>query len=161
MSCASRLSAIVLAALATGSVVPIAAAATTAVKAVLVEQVIPSRAFSQKVEVSQYRPGALFGPGTGTFGIASITLTNRASIAQNIIFTQAVVDSATGQCSLSTFRKGPDVAEVYVAPRATLHLDYPQSLVLQPFENVNCVLVRIQGDIGDQSVMVQVTGLVN
>ena len=130
-----------------------------AVRAALVEVVLPSQPFFRSVSVGSGASGLVtLGPTSGTLGITNITFTNYNSTVQNLeVFTPTF---ATGGCGIG----GSNVIEVSdsiflsLQPSSTMTLTYPSPLVLSNTPGPTCLGAS---DFTGGSVYMAVSGFVN
>jgi hypothetical protein len=152
-----------LLALAAGALTLAALPAQAAVKAALVEDVMPSRPwkFSSTLQ-PPYFFTRVFGPGsTGILGITSITATNTDVVPRRVRFVSWAVDGATGDCNGNFLGVGGVIADVFVPARSTTHLAFPSAYVLDPIRGLTCI--RAETDFGSANADVPyiVNGFLN
>lgn len=140
------------------------ALAAGGIKAAYVEQVIPAKTFSSSTVLDLGNNYASsIGPGTGIYGISSITLTN-FSISPQVI-TIFVPVFASGGCGgsglqISGSGEGPFI-RVYVQPKSTLHFTYPTPLVINPLNGITCIAADVLDKQNAATVEFVVNGVVN
>ena len=130
---------------------------SAAVRAALVETVLPSQPFHDSAALSTSY--VTMGPSTGSLGITNITLTNPSSAVQLVYFFEPSLSSGTcsGGGPFVTGAAGP-LSEVYVQPRTTVSLNYPTPLVYGPVNGPACLAAVAANSV---SVWIDVTGFVN
>jgi hypothetical protein len=131
---------------------PIASLAAGGIKAAYVEEVIPSRTFFGRMLLAAPQRVSSTGPGTGVFGVTSLTFINNLSTPTSVsIYSPILSNQGCGSPPI-----GQDFATLMVFPLqgdATMHLTYPTPLVLG---NVSCI-----GAVSPGNVNVYVNGVVN
>ena len=152
-----------LATLAAGAALLGAAApalAAGSLKAAYVENVIPSRTFSGRMQVLNTTKS--MGPGTGVLGVTSITLTNFDTQPQQVfIFVPIFSGGGCGTGGANIVGGTEPQMTVYVRPQETLHLAYPTPLVINPFAGITCIAAEVTTLLHGGSVEVDVNGVVN
>jgi hypothetical protein len=144
----------------------VSALAAGGIKAAYVEQVIPARTFSDSTRLSFLNTKDSIGPGSGIFGITSITLTNFSSSPQQVFIYVPVFSDigARSRCGgddgLISGGANPQMT-VYVQSQSTLHLTYPTPLVISPRDGVTCIAAQVTTMLNNGSVEVNVNGVVN
>ncbi len=134
--------------------------AAGSIKAASVELVIPSRAVYFDRGLSNGVALAT-GPGTGTLGVTSITLTNFDATAQQVYIFAATV-TTPGDCSSSVVGFESPSMSVYVQPNSTLHLSYPSPLVFHPISGSTCIGGNLPSALpGSAGVYIYVNGIAN
>ena len=135
------------------------ALAADGIKAAYVETVIPSKAVSYRTIVGAGKTQGV-GPGTGVFGVSSITISNYdATVAQ--VFIYSARTSTPGDCS-TVSQNLPGVqpeASILVQPFSTLHLTYPSPMAFSPNNGSTCMGINYEA--GVTYVDVSVNGFVN
>jgi hypothetical protein len=136
------------------------ALAAGAIKAAYVEEVIPSKTYSGRMSVLNTTNS--MGPGTGIFGVTSLTLTNFDTSAQQVfIFVPIFSGGGCGSGGSSIIGgTGPQMT-VYVQPQSTLHLSYPTPLVINPYAGITCLAAEVTTLLHGGSVEIDVNGVVN
>jgi len=130
------------------------------IKAAYVEEVIPSRTFTGRMQVLNTTNS--IGPGTGIFGVTSITLTNFDSSPQQVfIFVPIFSGGGCGSGGSNIIGGTTPQMTVYVAPQSTLHLTYPTPMVINPFQNITCIGAEVTTLLHGGSVEIDVNGVVN
>ena len=134
--------------------------AAGALKAAYVEDVIPSKTFTGRMQVLNATSSV--GPGTGILGITSITLTNFDTSPQQV-FLFVPIFSGGGCGSGGTNIVGGTTPQmtVYVQPQSTLHLAYPTPMVINPFANITCIAAEVTTLLHGGSVEIDINGVVN
>ena len=141
-----------------GTATPAFAAGT--VKAAYVEEAIPSHTFSGRMQVLN-APSSV-GPGTGIFGITSLTLTNFDSQPQQVfIFVPIFSGGGCGSSGSNIIGGTTPQMTVYVQPQTTLHLTYPTPMVINPYQNITCIAAEVTTLLHGGSVEIDVNGVVN
>lgn len=143
-----------------GSAAPAFAAGT--LKAAYVEEVIPAHTFTGRMQVLNATSSV--GPGTGVFGVTSLTLTNfDASPQQVFIFVPIFSGGGCGSGSGGSNIVGGTTPQmtVYVAAQSTLHLTYPTPLVINPYLNITCLAAEVTTLLHGGSVEIDVNGVIN
>jgi hypothetical protein len=134
--------------------------AAGAIKAAYVEEVIPSKTFSGRMSVLNTTNS--MGPGTGIFGVTSLTLTNFDTSPQQVfIFVPIFSGGGCGSGGSNIVGgTGPQMT-VYVQPQSTLHLSYPTPLVINPFAGITCLAAEVTTLLHGGSVEIDVNGVLN
>ena len=143
-----------------GASAPAFAAGT--LKAAYVEEVIPARTFSGRMQVLN-TPNSV-GPGAGTaiLGITSLTLTNfDASPQQVFIFVPIFSGGGCGSGGSNVIGGTTPQFTVYVQPQQTLHLAYPTPLVINPYQGITCIAAEVTTLLHGGSVEIDVNGVIN
>ena len=143
-----------------GASAPAFAAGT--LKAAYVEEVIPARTFSGRMQVLN-TPNSV-GPGAGTaiLGITSLTLTNFDSQPQQVfIFVPIFSGGGCGSSGSNIIGGTTPQMTVYVQPQTTLHLTYPTPMVINPYQNITCIAAEVTTLLHGGSVEIDVNGVVN
>jgi len=134
--------------------------AAGSIKAAYVEEVIPARTYSGRMQVLNSTNST--GPGTGIFGITSLTLTNFDSSPQQVfIFVPIFSGGDCGSGGSNIIGGTSPQMTVYVQPQTTLHLAYPTPLVVNPLSNITCIAAEVTTLLHGGSVEVDVNGVVN
>ena len=130
------------------------------IKAAYVEEVIPSHTYSGRMQVLNAVKS--LGPGTGIFGITSLTLTNFDTQPQQVfIFVPIFSGGGCGSGGSNVVGGTEPQMTVYVQPQQTLHLSYPTPLVINPFANITCIAAEVTTLLHGGSVEIDVNGVVN
>jgi hypothetical protein len=130
------------------------------IKAAYVEEVIPTKTYSGRMSVLNTTNS--IGPGTGIFGITSLTLTNfDLSPQQVFIFVPIFAGGACGSGGAQIIGGTSPQMTVYVPPQSTLHLTYPTPLVVNPFAGITCIAAEVTTLLHGGSVEVDVNGVIN
>ncbi len=146
--------------LATLTVASTPAQAAGSIKAAYVEEVIPSHTFSGRMQVLNAVKSV--GPGTGIFGVTSLTLTNFDAQPQQVfIFVPIFSGGGCGSGGSNVVGGTEPQMTVYVQPQQTLHLTYPTPLVINPFQNITCIAAEVTTLLHGGSVEIDVNGVVN
>src|ERR1700712_806439 len=119
-----------LAGLALAALAGIAAPALAAggIKAAYVEQVIPAKTYTGRMQV--LNGTSSMGPGTGILGVTSITLTNFDTSPQQVfIFVPIFSGGGCGSAGSNIVGGSVPQMTVYVRPPGTLHPTYPTAFV--------------------------------
>jgi hypothetical protein len=136
------------------------AAAAGSLKAAYVEEVIPAHTFSGRMQVLNATKS--MGPGTGIFGISSLTLTNFDTQPQQVfIFVPIFSGGGCGTGGSNIVGGTEPQMTVYVRPQETLHLTYPTPLVFSPFNGITCLAAEVTTLLHGGSVEIDVNGVVN
>ena len=136
------------------------AAAAGALKAAYVENVIPSHTYTGRMQVLNATKS--MGPGTGIFGITSLTLTNFDTQPQQVfIFVPIFSGGGCGTGGSNIVGGTEPQMTVYVPPQSTLHLSYPSPMVINPFNNITCIAAEVTTLLHGGSVEIDVNGVVN
>jgi len=136
-----------------------------AVRAALVEVVIPSQPFLGDVAPTASVATRATGPASGTLGITNITVTNYGTTVANLqVFAPDV--PASMKCSDfhddSAKPAGPVDLRLLVNPQSTATFAFPTPLVFGPGQTTPCVAVRgVFFSGSDSSPLVQFNGFVN
>ena len=106
---------------------------SAAIKAAYVELVVPDKAFTQDVEFGSLNGGVVVGPGTGTLGVTSLTVTNYDATLQDVfVFVPQLSLNTPGTCNgFLSGVAGPSF-HILVQPYSTIHIAYPSPLVYTP-----------------------------
>lgn len=129
-------------------------------KAAYVEQVIPAHTFTGRMQV--LNTVSSVGPGTGIFGVTSLTLTNFDAQPQQVfIFVPIFSGGGCGSGGSNVIGGTQPQMTVYVQPQQTLHLTYPTPMVINPFQNITCIAAEVTTLLHGGSVEVDVNGVVN
>ena len=140
-----------------GASAPALAAGT--IKAAYVEEVIPSRTFTGRMQVLNATKS--MGPGTGIFGITSLTLTNFDAQPQQVFIFVPIFSGGCGSSGSNIIGGTEPQMTVYVQPQQTLHLAYPTPLVINPYQNITCIAAEVTTLLHGGSVEIDVNGVVN
>jgi hypothetical protein len=150
--------ALALATLLAGIAAP--ALAAGGIKAAYVEQVIPAKTYTGRMQVLNTTNSV--GPGTGILGVTSITLTNFDTSPQQVfIFVPIFSGGGCGSGGSNIVGGSQPQMTVYVQPQATLHLTYPTPMVINPFANITCIAAEVTTLLHGGSVEIDVNGVVN
>jgi hypothetical protein len=151
-----------LAGLTVAALAGIAAPALAAggIKAAYVEQVIPAKTYTGRMQVLNSTRS--LGPGTGILGITSITLTNFDTQPQQVfLFVPIFSGGGCGSGGSNIVGGAEPQMTVYVAPQSTLHLTYPTPMVINPLNNITCIAAEVTTLLHGGSVEIDVNGVVN
>ena len=155
----AALAGLAVAALA-GIAAPAPALAAGGIKAAHVEQVIPAKTYTGRMQV--LNAAKSMGPGTGIFGITSLTLTNFDTQPQQVfLFVPIFSGGGCGSGGSNIVGGTEPQMTVYVAPQSTLHLTYPTPMVINPFNNITCIAAEVTTLLHGGSVEIDVNGVVN
>ena len=125
-----------------------------------VEEVIPAHTFSGRMQVLNATRS--MGPGTGIFGVTSLTLTNFDAQPQQVfIFVPIFSGGGCGTGGSNIVGGTEPQMTVYVQPQQTLHLGYPTPLVFSPFNGITCLAAEVTTLLHGGSVEIDVNGVVN
>jgi len=152
----------VITALALAALAGIAAPALAAggIKAAYVEQVIPAKTYTGRMQVLNTTTS--MGPGTGILGVTSITLTNFDTSPQQVfIFVPIFSGGGCGSGGSNIVGGSQPQMTVYVQPQSTLHLTYPTPMVINPFASITCIAAEVTTLLHGGSVEIDVNGVVN
>jgi hypothetical protein len=152
----------VIPALALAALAGIAAPALAAggIKAAYVEQVIPAKTYTGRMQVLNTTTS--MGPGTGILGVTSITLTNFDTSPQQVfIFVPIFSGGGCGSGGSNIVGGTQPQMTVYVQPQSTLHLTYPTPMVINPFASITCIAAEVTTLLHGGSVEIDVNGVVN
>jgi hypothetical protein len=140
-----------------GGIAPAYAAGS--IKAAYVEEVIPSRTYSGHMFV--VNTASSMGPGTGIFGVTSLTLTNFDTSPQQVFIFVPIFSA--GGCGISGNIIGSTAPQmtVYVPAQSTLHLTYPTPLVVNPYAGITCIAAQVTTLLHGSSVEIDVNGVIN
>ena len=134
--------------------------AAGSIKAAYVEEVIPAKTFTGRMQVLNATKS--MGPGTGIFGITSLTLTNFDTQPQQVfIFVPIFSGGGCGTGGSNIIGGTEPQMTVYVAPQSTLHLTYPTPMVINPFAGITCIAAEVTTLLHGGSVEIDVNGVVN
>ena len=134
--------------------------AAGAIKAAYVEEVIPAHTYTGHMTVLNSTSSV--GPGTGIFGITSLTLTNFDTQPQQVfIFVPIFSGAGCGSGGSSIIGGTTPQMTVYVQPQSTLHLTYPTPLVINPYAGNTCIAAEVTTLLHGGSVTIDVNGVVN
>ena len=134
--------------------------AAGSLKAAYVEEVIPAHTFAGRMQV--LNTTSSIGPGTGIFGVTSLTLTNFDAQPQQVfIFVPIFSGGGCGSGGSNVIGGTLPQMTVYVQPQQTLHLAYPTPLVINPFQNITCIAAEVTTLLHGGSVEIDVNGVVN
>jgi hypothetical protein len=130
-----------------------------AVRATLVEVVIPSRPYNLTTEFSSSK-FKTFGPDTGVLGIATITITNFAPLGETLTIRQAVM--VNGDCSSGTLvtESTPDMTFL-LQPNSTMVIPYASPLVFAGIGGHTCIFAQVPSNINGDTIQMVLTGFVN
>jgi len=143
-----------------GAATLVPAHAAGGLKAAYVEEVIPSHTYSGRMQVLNATKS--MGPGTGVFGITSLTLTNfDTQVQQVFIFVPIFSGGGCGSGGSNIVGGAEPQMTVYVQPQSTLHLNYPTPMVINPFNNITCIAAEVTTLLHGGSVEIDVNGVVN
>ena len=136
------------------------AAAAGAIKAAYVEEVIPAKTYTGRMQV--LNAVKTIGPGTGIFGVTSLTLTNFDTQPQQVfIFVPIFSGGGCGSGGSNVVGGTEPQMTVYVQPQTTLHLTYPTPMVINPFNNITCLAAEVTTLLHGGSVEIDVNGVIN
>ncbi len=129
-----------------------------AVRATLVEVVIPSRPYNQTVTFSSSKPKT-FGPDTGVLGVSTITFTNFALQRETITIRQARVN---GDCDTGTLvdQNPPDMTFL-LQPNSSMVVPFATPLVFTGLGGSTCLFTQVPSNINGDDIQMTVTGFVN
>ena len=129
-------------------------------KAAYVEEVIPTHTYTGRMQVLNSTKS--MGPGTGVFGVTSLTLTNfDTQVQQVFIFVPIFSGGGCGSGGSNIVGGAEPQMTVYVQPQSTLHLNYPTPMVINPFNNITCIAAEVTTLLHGGSVEIDVNGVVN
>ena len=149
-----------LAGLLAAAAIAMPAAAAGSLKAAYVEEVIPAHTFSGRMQVLNATKS--MGPGTGIFGITSLTLTNFDAQPQQVfIFVPIFSGGGCGTGGSNIVGGTEPQMTVYVQPQQTLHLSYPSPMVINPSNGITCIAAEVTTLLHGGSVEIDVNGVVN
>ena len=138
------------------------ALAAGSIKAAYVEEVIPSRTFSGRMQVLNTPNSVGPGAGTGIFGITSLTLTNFDTQPQQVfIFVPIFSGGGCGSGGSNVIGGTTPQMTVYVQPQQTLHLTYPTPMVFNPYQGITCIAAEVTTLLHGGSVEIDVNGVIN
>ena len=138
------------------------ALAAGSIKAAYVEEVIPARTFSGRMQVLNTPNSVGPGVGTGILGISSLTLTNFDANAQQVfIFVPIFSGGGCGSGGSNIIGGTTPQFTVYVQPQQTLHLTYPTPLVINPNAGTTCIAAEVTTLLHGGSVEIDVNGVIN
>jgi hypothetical protein len=141
-----------------GGIAPAYAAGS--IKAAYVEEVIPSRTYSGRMSVLNTTNS--MGPGTGIFGVTSLTLTNFDTSPQQVfIFVPIFSGGGCGTGGSNIIGGTAPQMTVYVPAQSTLHLTYPTPLVVNPYAGITCIAAEVTTLLHGGSVEIDVNGVIN
>ena len=141
-----------------GTSAPAFAAGT--LKAAYVEEVIPAHTFAGHMQV--LNTTSSMGPGTGIFGVTSLTLTNFDAQPQQVfIFVPIFSGGGCGSGGSNVIGGTLPQMTVYVQPQQTLHLAYPTPLVINPNAGTTCIAAEVTTLLHGGSVEIDVNGVIN
>ena len=136
------------------------ALAAGGIKAAYVEQVIPAKTYTGRMQVLNTTTS--MGPGTGILGVTSITLTNFDTSPQQVfIFVPIFSGGGCGGGGSNIVGGSQPQMTVYVQPQSTLHLTYPTPMVINPFAGITCIAAEVTTLLHGGSVEIDVNGVVN
>ena len=126
-----------------------------AVKAALVEVVIPSHPYwgEAYIDTLAFEKMRILGPGTGTLGITSITITN-LSDTSNIVYVQGVTTFDPG-CQAQVTSAGQQEFRFQSPANTTAHYAFPAPVVIGSCYRVSTSLATQPG------VLAEIVGIVN
>jgi hypothetical protein len=138
------------------------ALAAGSLKAAYVEQVIPARTWSGRMQVLNATNSVGPGANGGILGITSLTLTNFDTSPQQVfIFVPIFSGGGCGSGGSNIVGGSTPQMTVYVQPQSTLHLAYPTPLVIGPSANITCVAAEVTTLLHGGSVEIDVNGVLN
>ena len=102
---------------------------SAAIKAAYVQLVLPDRPWTDVAGLGSSPGTAITGPGTGTLGVTSVTISNSDPNPQRVfLFSPTFAGGASGPCATAT-QVGVVGFYLTVPGNATLHLPYPSPMV--------------------------------
>jgi hypothetical protein len=129
-------------------------------KAAYVEEVIPAKTYNSRMSVVNSTTSV--GPGTGVWGITSLTLTNFDTSPQQVfIFVPIFSGGGCGSGGAQIIGGAQPQMTVYVQPQSTLHLTYPTPLVVNPYAGITCIAAEVTTLLHGGSVEIDVNGVIN
>jgi hypothetical protein len=130
-----------------------------AIRATLVEVVIPSRPYNQTMTFSSSM-FKTFGPDTGLLGVSTISFTNFASLRETITIRQAVI--ANGDCSTGGLvtQVAPDMTFL-LQPNSSMVVPFATPLVFSGVGGHTCLFTQVPSNINGDDIQMVVTGFVN
>jgi hypothetical protein len=133
---------------------------SAAIKAAFVEVVIPSHPFAGSAVLSIASPfnGVAVGPGSGTLGVTSITITNLYSSAVLVDVISPVMDGSLPGCAGNVVGSTTPHTRAWVQGNSTLQLTYPTPLVFG-----SCVAAQVSSGFPNEnrSLRFDFNGFVN
>jgi hypothetical protein len=137
--------------------------AVAAVRAALVEIVIPSNPFYGFMNLSGFSPQSV-GPGTGTLGVSQIVITNFDSTVNQVNIYSALLTGGTCGGTGNILGASNVFLVVKVQPNSTLVISPATPIVFTPqdgSDNVNHTCVGAAMPISGGNVFVAINGFVN
>ena len=130
-----------------------------AVRAALVEVVLPSQPFFRSVSVGGGQSGLVtLGPTSGTLGITNITFTNFDSTVQNLqLFTPTFASGGCGVAGSNVIGTSNSIF-ITLQPNSSMTLTYPSPLILSDAPGPTCFGAN---DFSGGAVYMTVSGFVN
>jgi hypothetical protein len=102
------------------------------------------------------------GPGTGIFGVTSLTLTNFDTSPQQVfIFVPIFSGGGCGTGGSNIIGGTAPQMTFYVPAQSTLHLTYPTPLVVNPYAGITCIAAEVTTLLHGGSVEIDVNGVIN
>lgn len=133
---------------------------SAAVRAALVEVVIPSKPIYESMTVLNSPVSS--GPDIGTLGVTNITVVNFDSSPQQVfIFTPIIASGGSAGCGGAITGGSFPRMQVYVQPQQTLVIPYPTPLVFSGVNGHTCIAAEVTTLLHGGSVEVDVNGFVN
>ncbi len=135
---------------------------SAAIKATYVQLVLPDKAYTYELQTGIINGGYSVGPGTGTLGVTSLTITNYDNNPQDIfVFIPVTVGAAPGSCGgFLTAVQGPSF-HVIVGGISTLHLPFPSPLIVNALQGAGTCIGLQAGTPRSGNVNITVNGFVN
>ena len=155
-----------LALYAAGGFVTLAAIATlsapklrAAVRATLVEVVIPSRPYNVSMifSSSSYKT---FGPDTGVLGVSTITFTNFAALRETITVRQAGI--VNGDCTTGSLASEADPDMTFLLqPYSSVVVPFTSPLVFTGVGGHTCLFTQVPSNVNGDDIQMTITGIIN
>jgi hypothetical protein len=119
---------------------------SAAIKATLVETVLPSQPFFAVAKTPVNIPGPFaVGPNAGTLGVTNLILTNFNNQLSQINIFQPIMSPNAADCGgpvASSGGPGSIFMTVRLEPNQTLSLPFPTPLVMTPINGHSCIAVE-------------------
>jgi hypothetical protein len=118
-------------------------------------QKFPAKPFVADINLTDNSKKAV-GPGVGTLGVTSLTISNFSSLLETLFIFAPVLSGAS--CSASVTGGGEPAMLLELEPKKTLQLTFPTPLVFNKISGVSCLAAEVTTSLNGGSVRFLVNG---
>jgi hypothetical protein len=112
-------------------------------------QKFPAKPFVADVNLTDNSKKAV-GPGAGTLGVTSLTISNYSSSLETLFIFAPVLSGAS--CSASVTGGGEPALLLELEPKKTLQLTFPTPLIFNKISGVSCLAAEVTTSLNGGSV---------